>query len=44
MNYLLYAEMLLKNILSLNEMIVIIRSINRNLFFLKYGIEKNPWE
>lgn len=33
-----------KNILSLNEMIVIIRSINRNLFFLKYGIEKNPWE
>ena len=33
-----------KNILSLNKMIVIIRSINRNLFFLKYGIEKNPWE
>ena len=34
----------LKKIISLNEMISINRTINRNLFFLKYGVDRNPWE
>ena len=33
-----------KKILSFDEMISINRTINRNLFFLKYGLDKNPWE